>query len=66
MMVGLFRSSRSHRQFDLNLSAMYTHITCQCAVVCVWEQRAMLVFMVCHFKLPIPVLHFLLPPALHG
>ena len=33
-----------HRQFDLNLSAMYTHITCQCSVVCVcvgaiWSSR---------------------------
>ena len=38
MMVGLFllfRSSCSHRQFELNLSAMYTHITYQCTVVCV-------------------------------
>ena len=38
MTVGLFLlfcSSRSHRQFELNLSAMYTHITYQCTVVCV-------------------------------
>ena len=38
MTVGLFllfRSSCSHRQFELNLLAMYTHITCQCTAVCV-------------------------------
>ena len=38
MTVGLFllfRSSRSHRPFEQNLSAMYTHITCQCTAVCV-------------------------------